>query len=575
MSIASTNDSTDNNEPLVSDTSVTALLSTPSRYDNIPLSGVIRFVGRGETLSQLHQLLQANNQVAIVGIPGVGKTELALQYTRQYIEDYPGGVCWLLGNTGDVGLHLVEFTRRHFPTFRLPDGLTSQEQVEHCWQHWQISRGETEITEKVLVVLDEVTDYQQVEPYLPPPSSPFKVLMTTRFKESLPAQQQLFLDVLSPDAALELLAARIGKDRIKNTRGKGFVTNTTRREKKPEVITPTVAEQLCEWLGCLPLGLELVGRYLEQEPNLSLERMLSRLQKQRLLQPETEPMENVTAQREVAAAFELSWKRLDADTQELACLLSIFALNLMPWEQVESVLGQQYLPGALLGQLLNPSQEDAEAEIESLIETLKAEWEKRQAVLLRLHLLQRTDESTYQLHPLIRELVREKLEQLEQADNLRQIFCQVMVAVAKQIPDSPTPELIEAVRTAMPHVAETTTSLKEFLRDEDLFWPFYSLGNFYQSQGFYNQAESWFEQCLLVTRDRLGEVHIEVATSLNNLAGLYASLGRSSEAEPLYMQALEIFEQLLGVEHPDTVTIRKNLELFRQQQQSYVTPSPA
>ena len=59
--------------------------------------------------------------------------------------------------------------------------------------------------------------------------------------------------------------------------------------------------------------------------------------------------------------------------------------------------------------------------------------------------------------------------------------------------------------------------------------------------------------------------HPDVASSLNNLAGLYNSQGRYSEAEPLYLDALAMFEQVLGTNHPNTITVRNNLQLLRQQ----------
>jgi len=61
-----------------------------------------------------------------------------------------------------------------------------------------------------------------------------------------------------------------------------------------------------------------------------------------------------------------------------------------------------------------------------------------------------------------------------------------------------------------------------------------------------------------------------VATSLNNLAALYDSQGRYTEAEPLYLEAINIATQALGENHPNTVTIRENLQIMRQQQH----PSP-
>ncbi|MFM6442403.1 MAG: tetratricopeptide repeat protein, partial [Dolichospermum sp.] len=60
--------------------------------------------------------------------------------------------------------------------------------------------------------------------------------------------------------------------------------------------------------------------------------------------------------------------------------------------------------------------------------------------------------------------------------------------------------------------------------------------------------------------------HPNVATSLNNLPFLYDSL-KYTAAEPLYIQALEMCERVLGVNHPNTVTVRENLRLLRQQQQ--------
>ncbi|WP_339376807.1 tetratricopeptide repeat protein [Nostoc sp. 106C] len=61
----------------------------------------------------------------------------------------------------------------------------------------------------------------------------------------------------------------------------------------------------------------------------------------------------------------------------------------------------------------------------------------------------------------------------------------------------------------------------------------------------------------------LGEEHLDVANSLNNLAGLYNSQGRYSEAQPLLQQALEIFERLLGANHRNTVTVSENLAYLR------------
>ncbi len=98
------------------------------------------------------------------------------------------------------------------------------------------------------------------------------------------------------------------------------------------------------------------------------------------------------------------------------------------------------------------------------------------------------------------------------------------------------------------------------ISDEDLYSVFIGLGKFYQGQGLYSLAESWYEKYVEVIKSRCGKNDSRYATSLAWLAFLYRSQGRYSEAEPLYQQALEMFEKWLGVDHPNTITVRNNLE---------------
>src|SRR4028118_34116 len=112
-------------------------------------------------------------------------------------------------------------------------------------------------------------------------------------------------------------------------------------------LTPmhSCAPLLCEWLGYLPLGLELVGRYLAEDPDLSLAEMLERLKAQRLqdeaIDLDEQQMQNTfsTAQRGVRAAFELSWQELEPVTQRVAQLLSLFAPTVFLWGWVEDRRG--------------------------------------------------------------------------------------------------------------------------------------------------------------------------------------------------------------------------------------------
>ncbi|WP_375452924.1 tetratricopeptide repeat protein [uncultured Nostoc sp.] len=489
---------------------------------NIPRGSIVKFVGRAETLVNLHERLQHSSQVviaAIEGMGGVGKTELATQYALIHLllNTYPGGICWLRARDEDIGLQILQFA---IPKLGLkpPEDWDLPKQVDFCWSRWHDG--------DVLVVLDDVNDFAKVEEYLPPQSPRFKLLITTRLQ--LDFSQSFTLDVLSESAALELLQEWVGAEKIA-------------QELED-------AKEICQRLGCLPLALNLVGRYVKKR-RISLAEMLRRLEEKKLTHESLARDENdrtwtLNVKRGVAAAFELSWEELNDDAKELGVLLSLFALAPIPWTLVENVE-----TGKDTGQL-----EDSRVELESL------------------HLLQ--GEDSYQLHQLIREFFQLKQAEFNQVEELKRSLCRVMVADAKKISDSPTLDQITAVSPAIPHIAEVANHLIQYLSNDDLPWPFVGNAKFYYGQGLYNQALPWYEQCLEVTIMRLGDEHPDVAASLNNLALLYYSQGRYSEAEPLFIQALALRRKLLPEEHPDVATSLNNLAVLYDYQGRYSEAEP-
>ncbi|QLE51151.1 hypothetical protein FD724_25770 [Nostoc sp. C057] len=203
---------------------------------NIPRGSTVKFVGRADTLVNLHDRLQHSSQVviaAIEGMGGVGKTELATQYALIHLllNTYPGGICWLRARDEDIGLQILQFAIAKLG-LKPPEDWDLPQQVDFCWSRWHDGN--------VLVVLDDVNDYPKVEQYLPPQSPRFKLLITTRLQLDFP--QSFTLDVLSESAALELLQEWVGAEKVAQE-----LENT---------------KEICQRLGCLPLALNLVGRYV-------------------------------------------------------------------------------------------------------------------------------------------------------------------------------------------------------------------------------------------------------------------------------------------------------------------------
>jgi len=484
--------------------------------ENLPRSGAVQFVGRQETIQQLHQLCYHQNSAkvtAVIGMGGVGKTELALQYALSYRNDYTAGICWLQARSGDIGSQIIQFCRLRLnlsPSEEL-DLLT---QVEFCWTHWTSGNA--------LIILDDVTDYKAIKPFLPPNNPRFKVLITTRLRLGK-SVQQLELNVFSEASAIALLESLVTPERVQ-----AELNN---------------ARKLLAWLGYLPLGVELVGRYLERKPDFSLEEMQERLQTKSLNERSLKKSDDdMTARTGVAAAFELSWETLPEAARHLSCLLSLFAIAPIPWKLVERCC--------------------SEADPEDLEEL-------RDEMLLNLHLLQRKGSGLYQLHQLVREFLRNKLELIEESDELSRQFCQAMVDTAQQVPESPTRKLILQMSSAMPHIAETATQLSHTLNESAFTQPFQALARFYEGQGFYEKAETWAEIFHQKAKEQFGSEHPLIATSLDNLAFIYKSRGKYAEAEPLYLQALEMRKKLLSNEHPEVADSLNNLALLYDAQGRY------
>jgi tetratricopeptide (TPR) repeat protein len=447
----------------------------------------------------LHEMLQRENSVsisAIAGMGGIGKTELALQYALKHWreEAYPGGLCWLRARE-EVGTQIISFARSCLD-LTPPNDLELAEKVRWCWRRWRDGA--------VLLIFDDVQKYEDVESFLPPQESRFKILMTTRRYLS-GSVHSYEIKVLSEPASLELLRSLVSDGRIDQDLA--------------------VAKELCKWLGYLPLGLELVGRYLARKKGTSIAKLWQRLQEQKLAAKalmEAEP--DMTRSEGVAAVFELSWQELNEDAQRLAALLSLFALTEIPWSMV-----QQCLP------------EVNEEALEDL----------RDEQLVNASLLSFDREGVYQLHQLLREFFAVKREQRSDAEEVQRKFYEVVIAEAERVQEKPERSLLKESTIIIAHlqaVMERLARLEQVLDSATcLFW----IAALYSAQGRYGEAEPFSVRSLEIREQQLGAEHLDTATSLNGLATLYQWQGRYSEAEPFFVRSLSIREQQLGAMHPN------------------------
>ena len=459
---------------------------------------------------------------------GIGKTELARWFGWQEWREkaYPGGICWLNvaeSDGGFIGTSILDFARVHLK-LTLPDEGELDIKIRYCWQNW--------LAGNVLIIFDDVRDYQQIKDYLPPQEEKrFQVLITTR-KEYLSATIATFrVEVLKEEDALDLLRSYFRDNRI-----------DTQIEE---------AKLLCQDLGYLPLALELVARLLVRRQDCS--KIRQKLAENGLEEPilEKNPKFHgeMTAERGLKAAFNLSWEELNSepDAQILALYLSLFALAPFP-------------KGMILD--LFPD-EDGDTVEEWLTDSL-----------VHLSLVQDKGEGWYEIHPLLRRYFRDKLEASPHAEPAKRRYCGIMVKKSAEMPQNVTVEIVEDFKPFLLHLQASVGEYPEYIADEDLAWSYTGLASYYNGQGLYAIAEPYYQACLTATRTRLGDNHPLVATSLNNLAYLYNSQGRYTEAEPLHLEALDLRKRLLGDNHPSVANSLNNLAFLYESQGRYSEAEP-
>ena len=120
----------------------------------------------------------------------------------------------------------------------------------------------------------------------------------------------------------------------------------------------------------------------------------------------------------------------------------------------------------------------------------------------------------------------------------------------------------------LPHVQCTIIAFRNlFGETKDLPWTLqHNLAWCFQLQGKYAEAEAMQRQTLRLSKTVLGNDQPDTLRSMNNLANSLRQQGKYAEAEAMHRQTLQLRETVLGKDHPDTLKSMNNLaESLRQQ----------
>jgi DNA-binding SARP family transcriptional activator/tetratricopeptide (TPR) repeat protein len=304
------------------------------------------FVGRHEELGLLTGEDGSIPGIAVIeGMPGVGKTALAVHAARLVSGQYPDGTLYLNLHSHDPGSPALDPAEALYrllqmlsvPVAQIPD--TIGERVA-LWRA-QLSRR------RAVVILDDAVGHDQIRPLLPV-TGRCLILITTRRR--LPDSEDactLTLGVLPVGDAITLFQQIAGGDRA------------------ADADQVARAVELC---GRLPLAIQLTASRIAQDGRLSLGSLIEEMSRF-----PTRPGATGAASPEVTAAFDLSYRALEPDHQRFFRRLGI------------SPCASLSLPAAA-----------------ALVGCTLAEAEKALVTLLDCHLLAGALNGQFHFHELIR-----------------------------------------------------------------------------------------------------------------------------------------------------------------------------
>lgn len=478
----------------------------PAR-SRFPFSSNAAFSDREEEMKNLAGMIfsppAANCGCFLIhGIGGVGKTQLAVEFTYRYAR-YFDEIFWLqLDDPARFWFELAACARAaELPLYS--DRV--EDQVQQLLFDW---RSRPSVSR--LLVLDNLEDPEFLRETILPVlrGLSLKVLITSR-------RPRWPNDLIPRHASIELSSFRLADSRH-------YMTRALHGNLHLDDLRPL--DELADTLGHLPLALTLAVQYLLHHPTLTIEEYQHRLDEtslsHRSLDGWVSEMGSPTAHDlSMIRSFQLSETIIaDFDTLDLFHAAAWCAPN-------------QPIPLELLietSRFFHPEDtEDALARLEN-------------AGLLRV------EHAGAVLHPLL-----SRFGQIQDAGQLalRQMSA-ALASVTKAAIDANAPRQFAPL---LPHLERVCRAADEIeLENVSVLWN--NLAYHYHDLAQHELALDAYQRALAADQRQYGAKHPEVASDLSNLSTLYLDMGEAEEAHETARRALRMDQKLLDKHDPQLAT---------------------
>jgi len=253
------------------------------------------FSGREAELDRLGDVVGVPMPLVVVsGLGGVGKTSLALRWAHRVLDRFPDGQLYadLRGFAPEnQPVDAAEALRGFLEALGVPRAKqpSAPEGLGPLYRSVLAGR-------RMLVLLDNARDAQQVRPLLPGTPG-CAVLVTSRgYLSGLVVEegaQFVGLDVVSAPDSYRYLRSRLGKDRVD--------------------AEPAAAAEIVRVCGGLPLALAICAAWIERSPAFTLTAAADEMRRRQGL----DAFAGVTDERDVRTVFSWSYRQLSPAAAEL------------------------------------------------------------------------------------------------------------------------------------------------------------------------------------------------------------------------------------------------------------------
>ena len=454
-------------------------------------------------------------RTAIVGLGGVGKTQVALEAAFQVRDSHPDcSIFWVPA----VDSSSFENAYRKIGDLLRIDGINEKDAdakilvktaLSQCADSWLLIIDNADNTE---LLFDHNTGLIN---YLPS-SWNGSILFTTRNREiisrlDIPETNVLAIEEMSENEALELLTLHLNQSQMQDM-------ECTRK--------------LAESLGYLPLALRQASAYMAKT-RISTSKYLDLCQSsdRNMIELLSRDFEDRHRYKEAENSIATTWLISFRDIEDHYPLAADY-LKFM------SFLGQKDIPQTLLppADVIN---------MEEALGVLKA----------YAFISEREECSTYDMHRLVQLAT---LNWLTKKGDLSEWSTRALQRLAEVFP-FPEQANRDICMRYLPH-ARCVLEFEKVVDDQVAVSNLLAVvGLSLRHLGQYRDAEAIHRRELEIRERMQGPEHPNTLDSVNDLAIVLSRLGKHDEAEAMHRQAVEIKEKVLGPEHPSTLNSMNSL----------------